>query len=222
MASVRRIGNPDLGATNMGLISSLQREKLDPLFITEFNSKCTITSPTTNRQLKKRPLSRKCGKNFDSLYKEISTAARNADVNLSNVVRDVRDEQKKVKQWEKIRKSNQNLRRWSFLSKLVRSGWLLGKKGRSLKAMEDRMRKRRLYERNLGTLPISYQASLRKSERTSAYASLYQQKIADDKSQPCVGTRMNGGRANSLPAINVDNRFIMSRGSNRRSSLKHL
>ena len=198
------------------------REKLIPLVISDFNSKCTITSSLTNRQSKRRPVSQEGGKKLDSLYKEISAAARNANVNLSNVVRGVRDEQQREHQWEKMRKSDQSLKRWNYLSSLIRSGWLLGKRGRSLKLMEDRIRKRRLYETNLGTLPISYQASLRKSERTTAHASLFQRKLAESRSEPnfpAIRTRMRSGRANSLPALNVPNRTIISRDCKRRSGL---
>ena len=199
------------------------REKMIPLVLSDFNSKCTITSSSTNhqRQLKKRPVSKRNGKKLDSLYKEISAAAKNADVDLSNVVRGVRDEQKKVHQWEKMRKSDQSLKRWNYVSSLVRSGWLLGKRGRSLKMMEDRIRKRRLYETNLGTLPISYQASLRKSERTAAHASLFQRKLGATKSEPnfpAIHSRMRSGRANSLPALHVANRTIISRDSKRKSN----
>ena len=72
------------------------REKMIPLVLSDFNSKCTITSSSTNhhRQSKKRPVSQRNGKKLDSLNKEISAAAKNADVDLSNVVRGVRDEQK--------------------------------------------------------------------------------------------------------------------------------
>lgn len=200
------------------------REKMIPLVLSDFNSKCTIASSSTNhhRQSKKRPVSQRNGKKLDSLYKEISAAAKNADVDLSNVVRGVRDEQKKVHQWEKMRRSDQSLKRWNYVSSLVRSGWLLGKRGRSLKMMEDRIRKRRLYETNLGTLPISYQASLRKSERTAAHASLFQRKLAATKSEPnfpAIHSRMRSGRANSLPALHVANRTIISRDSKRKSNI---
>lgn len=197
------------------------REKLKPLVLSDFNSKCTITSSLTNHQLKKRPVSQKRGKRLDYLYKEITAAARNADVNLSNVVRGVRDDQKKEYQWEKMRKSDQSLRRWGYLSSLVRSGWLLGKRGRSLKMMEDRILKRRLYETNLGTLPISYQASLRKSERTAAHASFFQRKLAENRSESNfsgLGSRMSGGWLNSLPELNFPNKTIISRDFKRRSS----
>lgn len=223
-------------------LSVLQRDKVDPLLLADFTSKCNITSPRTNQISTKQQRSTlskvgvgKIGgnRNLDSLYKDISNAARNADVNLSNVVEVVREEKKQIRQWQQLRKSDESLKRWSYLSGLVRSGWLLGKKGRSLKMMEDRIRKRRLYETNLGTLPVSYQSNLRRSERTVMYANFFQRKLTDSNyrnsatpshqvlssssSVPRVGSRLKRGRVNSLPAVHANRVTVVSRDNSRQS-----
>ena len=120
---------------------SLNRDKMEPLSI-QFADKCSVGSPKYNNNVSVTDL--KTNSKVEKLYKEVHVAAENAQVDLATVSRDVKSLRGSMKKKHLLQKSH---RKWMFLRGLVRSGWLLGKKGRNLKLMESRRRKRMLAEK---------------------------------------------------------------------------
>ena len=185
--------------------SQLKRDKLEPTLLTEFNEKCSVKPKKKPDTIIKRA-TKPVGK-LDSLYKEISRAARNADVDLNAAVRSIRAGQEQEKRFQKLQRSDQSMKRWNYIGRLVRSGWLFGKRGRSLKLFEDRKRKRKMNEMNLTHLPISYKASVGTlREQQSSQITTIQKRLANSRSLPPMQlNRTKSVKANSsqrtLPSI---------------------
>jgi len=161
-------------------VSGLNRDKMEPLRF-DFSEKCSIstTTTTTTSEKSQKP---KHSKKMEQLHREISKAARNANIDLSTTVQDVK-ESRKTKDNLLSRCSDKSKKRWVFLSSLVRSGWLLSKKGRALKLIKDRRQKRRIQAINLATLPLSPRAAMKKEEKTIQTSFLHR-RLAANRSLP--------------------------------------
>jgi len=199
--------------------TQLKRDKLEPTLITEFNNKCSVEPKKKSKSILKRE-TKPVGK-LDLLYKEVSRAARQADVDLNAAVRSIRDGQEQDKRFERLQRTDQSVRRWNYIGRLVRSGWLFGRRGRSLKLFEDRKRKRRMNEMNLAHLPISYKASVGTlREQQSSQITTIQKRLTNSRSLPPVQhNRSKSVKGNSSPRILPSRSKQMHRNVDRSRSL---
>lgn len=175
--------------------SALNRDKMEPLRL-DFSEKCSISTTTIENE--KSPKIKRSMK-MEQLHKDISKAARNANINLSVTVQNVKENRKTSKDKLITRSSEKTRKRWVFLSSLVRSGWLMSKRGRALKLIKDRQQKRRIQAINLATLPLSPRAAMKKEEK-AIQTSFLHRRLAANRTLPLNDSP--NSKCTRLPKIN--------------------